>query len=227
MSTLRILLFIGGILALLGTMRHAAGRLAPKVGIGALLFIVTRWPFAIGWLVGTGGTLALIMPGAIAKGRDSVSDFALLAGIGILCGGGFAALVVGPIWALTRALEPSPTFELEAGETLLDESPGNHFLNGESRGGTILLTDRRIGFRPHRFNVQLETWSATKDDSPPTTQADEPPIVEGLLLLFGRLPHLPDLASQLGADLQGRASRLPPCGTYLGSLGLPHVLESL
>ncbi len=164
MSTLRILLFLAGILALLGTMRHAAGRLAPKVGIGALLFIVTRWPFAIGWLVGTGGTLALIMPGAIAKGRDSVSDFALLAGIGILCGGGFAALVVGPIWALTRALEPSPTFELEAGETLLDESPGNHFLNGESRGGKILLTDRRIGFRPHRFNVQLETWSATLDD---------------------------------------------------------------
>ncbi|WP_223636662.1 hypothetical protein [Corallococcus sp. EGB] len=47
---------------------------------------------------------------------------------------------------------------------MVREVVANHFLNGEARGGRFLITDRRLGFRPHRFNVQLSTWSIRHDE---------------------------------------------------------------
>ena len=32
-------------------------------------------------------------------------------------------------------------------------------LGREARGGSLLITERRLGFLPHRFNVQLAPWS--------------------------------------------------------------------
>ena len=42
---------------------------------------------------------------------------------------------------------------------VLEERAASHFLGGEGRGGKLLVTSRRLAFRPHRFNVQLATWS--------------------------------------------------------------------
>jgi hypothetical protein len=149
--------------ALLWGMRYAAGRLSPKVGIGTLFFLLSRKPVLWLTIVGTGACLAVLLPGAMAKGKDGLGDMLLLAGISFMCGGGFAAIIVAPIWAIMRASGPTPVFELEDGESLLHESAANHFLAGESRGGKVLLTDRRLGFRPHRFNVQLDTWSVPRE----------------------------------------------------------------
>lgn len=91
----------------------------------------------------------------------------------------FAALAVGPVWAVRRAFVEAPTFALEPGEVLIDELAANHFLNGEARGGKALITSRRLGFRPHRFNVQLDTWSARLG-------AIEPSRVEGSRFLVVR-----------------------------------------
>lgn len=160
MSNVRALMFVGLVLALAWAMRQAAGKLAPKAGIGALFFLVSRWPFLIAWIAGAAVVIGLLLPGAVAKGKDSLGDFATLAGIAVLCGGGFAALAVGPVFMLARAFTAPPTLELEPGEEIRAEMSANHFLHGESRGGHVLLTDRRLAFRPHRFNVQLDTWSA-------------------------------------------------------------------
>src|SRR6185503_13793911 len=58
---------------------------------------------------------------------------------------------------------PAPKLELEPGEQLLREQAANHFLGGEARGGKLLITNRRLAFRPHRFNVQLATFSVPLD----------------------------------------------------------------
>jgi len=164
MSQFRIVLFLSSLLFVMWSMRQAAGRLAPKVGIGGILFLVTRRAVLIGWVLGAGAMLSLMLPGAIATGHDSAGDFAMLAGLSLFCGLGLAALVVGPGWLLMRAFAARPVFELEPGEELVREMAGSHFLHGEGRGGRVLLTTRRLAFRPHRFNVQLDLWSTPLAD---------------------------------------------------------------
>ena len=44
-------------------------------------------------------------------------------------------------------------------EELLHDGPANHFLNLESVGGWLYLTDKRLFFRSHKFNIQSHEWS--------------------------------------------------------------------
>lgn len=146
------------------TLRQAAGRLAPRVASALSVFLVTRWPVLLCWAAGATGMFVLLLPGEIEKGNDSISSLALLGGMSAFCGLGGAVLVLGPIYAVMKALSPPPTFELEPGESIVREVLANHFLKGESRGGWLLITNRRLGFRPYRFNVQVSTWSIRHDE---------------------------------------------------------------
>jgi hypothetical protein len=153
---------IGMLLALSGvliwTMRQAAGRLAPKMAFAPLIFLLTRWPVLLCWALGSTGMFALLELSAAANGKDPSP--LLSAGISLFCGVGVAALVVGPIWAIVRALAPKTRLELEDGEVVHYRTKANHMLGNEARGGELLITDRRLAFKPHRFNVQLDNWSA-------------------------------------------------------------------
>lgn len=164
MSELRPYLLLMLIGALLWAMRSAAGRLAPKVAIGSILFLVTRKAVLAGWAVGSVGMLALLVPGALARGHTALSDVAFMTGLSAFCGLGFAALAVGPPWMVVRAFARPPVLLLEPGEAVLRELAANHFLGGEGRGGKMVATTRRLAFRPHRFNVQVTTWSARLED---------------------------------------------------------------
>jgi len=44
--------------------------------------------------------------------------------------------------------------QLEDGEILLKEGPANHFKGMEAVGGKLHLTNRRLLFQSHSFNVQ-------------------------------------------------------------------------
>ena len=157
-----LLLAVFGVL--LWAMRSAAGRLAPKVAVGTIFFLVSRKPVLAAWAVGAVGMLALILPGAAARGHTTLSDYAMITGLSAFCGLGYAALAVGPVWMAIRAFARPPVLELEPGELVLRELAANHFLGGEGRGGKLLVTTRRLAFRPHRFNVQVGTWSARLED---------------------------------------------------------------
>jgi hypothetical protein len=141
--------------------RQAAGRMAPKMALAPLLFLISRWPVLAAWAVGAVGMYVLLTTSAAANGKDP--GLAFSAGLSLFCGLGFAALVVGPTWIVVRALAPKTTFELEEGETIRAKNKANHMLGREARGGELLVTDRRLGFRPHRFNVQLDNWSLPFD----------------------------------------------------------------
>jgi alkanesulfonate monooxygenase SsuD/methylene tetrahydromethanopterin reductase-like flavin-dependent oxidoreductase (luciferase family) len=147
-------------LALLAwTMRRAAGRLAPRVAIAPLVFLITRWPVLLAWLFGSAGMFLLLTTSAAANGKDLSAQWPMTVGLSVFCGLGAAALGVAPIWGLARAFASSPVLPLDSDETVSFELAANHFLGGEARGGKLLGTNRRLAFRPHRFNVQLATWS--------------------------------------------------------------------
>src|SRR6185436_11947631 len=116
------------------------------------------------WAMGAVGTFTVLYRSIQANGHDPSEHWLTIAGLSLFCGLGVAPLGVGIPFLLLRALAPIPEFPLQHGETLVHEWVGNHFLGGESRGGRVLLTSARLGFRPHRFNVQSATWSVNRAD---------------------------------------------------------------
>jgi hypothetical protein len=162
MDDLRFWKFAVALLALLALVHRAAGKLTPRVLFAPILFLVTRIPVLVAWAVGALGMFWMIVSSAQSNGKDPFANLPLLVGLCLFCGLGVAPLTVGPALLVVRALGPAPVFELEPGERVLEETSAGHFLGGESRGGKLLLTDRRIAFRPHRFNVQLDTWSVPR-----------------------------------------------------------------
>ncbi|MGE6760752.1 tetratricopeptide repeat protein [Corallococcus interemptor] len=165
MAKARPVVVIAIILVLLATLRKSSGRLAPQVAITPVVYLLSRWPVLLSWAAGATGVFLWLLPGAIARGDDSsISGLATLGGMSLFLGLGVVVLVVLPIWLITKALSPIPTFELEAGESVVREVVANHFLDGESRGGRLLITDRRLGFCPNRFNLQVSTWSIRHDE---------------------------------------------------------------
>lgn len=165
MDKARSVAVVAIILVLLGMLRKSSGRLAPRVAITPVVYLLSRWPVLLSWAAGATGMFMWLLPGAIERGDDSsLSGLAMLGGLSLFCGLGVVVLVVGPVWFITKAFSAPPTFELEAGESVVREVLANHFLNNESRGGTLLITDRRLGFRPNRFNIQLSTWSIRHEE---------------------------------------------------------------
>lgn len=161
---LRVAILVISVVGLLVFMRRAAGRLAPRVAFAPLAFLVTRVPVLVVWALGAVGWLVVLVPQALAKGHDSAGNLVSLFLIALLSGGGVAVMVVGPVFMVLRAFAPPPVFALERDEELVFEAPAAHFLDGEARGGKLVVTSQRIGFRPHRFNVQLAVWSMKKAD---------------------------------------------------------------
>jgi len=159
-----LLALIFVVVCLAWLMRTAAGRLAPRVALAPLVFLITRKAVLAAWLLGAAGFFALMWSSAVANGKHPEDNVLLLGGLSIFCGLGVAALVVGPLFMAIRAMAAPPVLELAPGERIVKDVAANHFLGGEARGGRLLLTNERIGFRPHRFNVQLATWSARVHD---------------------------------------------------------------
>jgi hypothetical protein len=92
--------------------------------------------------------------------KATLESLATMTGIAIMCGLGTTVLLVGPAFMIHRHFKAeNPVFPLQDGERVLYVGVANHTFHGEARGGRLLVTDRRIGFRPHRYNVQLEPWS--------------------------------------------------------------------
>jgi hypothetical protein len=133
---------------LVWTQWRMAGKMLPKAAVAVLSFYATRWPLLLGWVACAAGMWLL--------GRSALQSLT-----GGLMFGTVAAAV--PFYLL-RAFATPPALELEPGEVVIRELAGNHYLRGERRAGKLLLTNRRIGFRPSRFSVQLSPWSMRLDD---------------------------------------------------------------
>ncbi len=75
---------------------------------------------------------------------------------GVLSGFGLVAIVsLVTLFAVRSLGKPPATIAIVAGEEVLGELRANHFMGIEGRGGTLVVTSRRLLFHPHRYNVQL------------------------------------------------------------------------
>lgn len=52
---------------------------------------------------------------------------------------------------------------LKKGEILVKEGRANHWKGIEAVGGTLFLTDHRLVFKPHGFNIQIHEESISLD----------------------------------------------------------------
>lgn len=53
--------------------------------------------------------------------------------------------------------------DLKKGEILLKEGRANHWKGIEAVGGRLFLTDHRLVFKPHSFNIQIREESISLD----------------------------------------------------------------
>lgn len=64
--------------ALMWTIRRAAGRLAPRVALVPLLFLISRTPVLVVWGLGSATMLFFVLRAAIARGHASFRELATL-----------------------------------------------------------------------------------------------------------------------------------------------------
>lgn len=74
-----------------------------------------------------------------------------------LLGGAFSGLLFGwlmGLFANAKWLTKDIKIYTEAGETILFDTGANHFKGIEAVGGKLYLTDKRLVFKSHKFNIQ-------------------------------------------------------------------------
>lgn len=94
--------------------------------------------------------------------------FGLLDGwkVGLIIGGAsgaFFGLIVGAAFTAFYAYQKRKAvqmpLELETGEKILREGAANRLVNRIGVGGWLYLTNRKLVFRPHKFNFQVHEIS--------------------------------------------------------------------
>jgi hypothetical protein len=82
--------------------------------------------------------------------------------LGLAAGVLFGLLAAGFVaWQRSRFTREAPCME---GEQLVKQGPANHFRGPEGVGGWLYLTDKRLLFRSHCFNVQNHEVSMPLDE---------------------------------------------------------------
>lgn len=137
--------------------QRAAGTLGPKLGIGGIVFLLSRVGVMVPTFVFTTAIFAFFMFGP-RNPNATPPSLAVLVVLSLICGLGATVLVVGPIFLLWRLRTPAQKLLVQPDEVVVTQTQGSHFLSGEGRGGTVTLTTTRLAFTPHRFNVQLAPW---------------------------------------------------------------------
>jgi hypothetical protein len=77
--------------------------------------------------------------------------------ISALIGGALSGLLFGWILALfvnAKLWTKGTKIDIDAGETILFDTGANHFKGAEAVGGKLYLTNKRLVFKSHKFNIQ-------------------------------------------------------------------------
>jgi hypothetical protein len=84
-----------------------------------------------------------------------------------LAGGIISGVLFGwlmGLFARSKFVSKTTKIETEAGESILFETPANHFVGIEAVGGKLYLTDKRLIFKSHKLNVQNHQLSINLSD---------------------------------------------------------------
>lgn len=107
-------------------------------------FWITALAFGLPW------TIFMIIYNSIFRGGPTLSII-----VSTLIGG----LITGLLFAWIMQYIPKRLFkkiiiETAANENIIKEGGANHFKGKEGVGGKLVLTDRRLIFKSHKFNIQ-------------------------------------------------------------------------
>ena len=84
-----------------------------------------------------------------------------------LFGGALSGLLFGwlmGLFANSKRLAKDTKIDTDAGETILFDTGANHFKGAEAVGGKLYLTNKRLVFKSHKFNVQNHELSIDLSD---------------------------------------------------------------
>ena len=84
-----------------------------------------------------------------------------------LIGGALTGLLFGwlmGMFANSKLFTKGTKIETEPGETILFETGANHFKGAEAVGGKLYLTNKRLVFKSHKFNLQNHELSISLSD---------------------------------------------------------------
>ena len=74
-----------------------------------------------------------------------------------LFGGALSGLLFGwliGLFAKSKVITQGTTIDTAADEVIVFETPANHFKGVEGVGGKLYLTNKRLVFKSHKFNIQ-------------------------------------------------------------------------
>ena len=84
-----------------------------------------------------------------------------------LFGGALAGLLFGWLMGLftnSKLLIQGTQIDTDANETIVFETRANHFKGAEGVGGKLSLTNKRLVFKSHKFNIQNHELSISLSD---------------------------------------------------------------
>ena len=139
--------------------------------MGRSHFSHTFWTSAIPFGVCMGLFFAIIGPGGYLT--------ALL--VGAVSGGLFGMAL--SLFATSGWIERSTKPPLKDGEKIVLEGLANHFQGIEAVGGRLVLTNERVVFKSHSFNIQTHEWSVALPDILETESARTLGVVPNGLLI--------------------------------------------
>jgi hypothetical protein len=120
----------------------------------------------IGLYVGIAMAIIFILPDLLTHEHLTAKKIGITI-ISGLSGGIVAAFVVGGLIRLianSKRWKQGTQIDTEANERILFETGANHFKRMEAVGGRLYLTNKRLVFKSHKYNIQKHELSINLSD---------------------------------------------------------------
>jgi hypothetical protein len=109
-----------------------------------------------GLFFGIAMTIFFILQSLLTHSNLTTKDI-IISIISGLIGGALAGLLFGwltGLFANSNRLTKDTKIDTDANETILFDTGANHFKGAEGVGGKLYLTNKRLVFKSHKFNIQ-------------------------------------------------------------------------
>lgn len=109
-----------------------------------------------GFFFGISMAFLFIIQNFLFNNPQSTNEILKTVIIGIISGGISGLLfwwLIG-LFANSKMVKESTKIETKPGETIIFETPANHFKGMEGVGGRLYLTNKRLVFKSHKWNIQ-------------------------------------------------------------------------
>jgi hypothetical protein len=122
--------------------------------------------FRAGLSFGIGIMIFFIVRNVLIGGEDQGQQI-IKTVVAVFVAGTLAGVFFGWLTGLfdrSRLVSPMTKVLSEPGEKILYESPANHFKSREGIGGKLYLTNKRLVFKSHSFNLEKHQLSISLSD---------------------------------------------------------------